>query len=211
MNQAIPRYSRPVKMAVQGVLVIWAVMVAVAIAGRSGAIDVGTTKRALGLAVAAMVALVGNLLPKLRPLSSCVANQAKAIAAELFAGRVLVLAGLADAALFLFAPLQLARLAAGIIGVGAIVVILVSLASFALRVRVGTRSTTALTVGVSAANAKVVVYLLFAFAYAFASACVAFLIDEGARRDSLASWMTVGYTMIFAVLFGMLNRKRGAR
>jgi len=53
--------------------------------------------------------------------------------------------------------------------------------------------------------------LLFALAYAFASACVAFLVDEVARRDALAYWMTIGYTVLFAVLFAMLNRKRPAR
>lgn len=211
MSQATPRYSYPVKMAVSGILVIWAAMVAVAIATRLNAIDAATTKRALGLAVAAMVVLVGNLLPKLRPLSASGADPTRAIATELLAGRILVVAGIADAGLFLFAPLNTARFAAGIIGVGAIAIILASVASLAVRALSGDRPAKAPGAGVSAANRTVVIYLLFGFSYAFASACVAFLIDEGARRDSLASWMTIGYTMLFAVLFGMLNRKRRAR
>ncbi len=211
MNSVTPRYSHPVKMAVSGMLAITAVMVAVAIATKLNAIDAAMTKRALGLAVAAMVALVGNLLPKLRPLSSSGADPTKAIAAELLTGRILVTAGIADAGLFLFAPLHVARFGAGLIGVGAILIILTSVASLAWRAMSGENSAAAPGVGISASNRKVVIYLLFAFAYAFASACVAFLVDEGARRDALAYWMTIGYTVLFAVLFAMLNRKRPAR
>jgi hypothetical protein len=194
-------------MVLSGLTVICAFMVAVVIADRLSAIDTPTTRRALGLAVAAMVALVGNLLPKLRPLSSCAADPTRAIAAELLAGRILVAAGIADAGLFLFAPLHAARFAAGTIGVGAIAVILASVASLALHARAADRSTVVPGDRVSAPNRKVVVYLAFAFAYAFASACVAFLVDEGVQRDSIASWMTIGYTTLFAVLFGTLNRR----
>jgi len=197
-------------MAVYGMLAISAAMGAVALATRSSAIDAATTKRVLGLCVAAMVVLVGNLLPKLRPLSSSGADPTKAIATEMLVGRVLVLAGVADAGLFLLAPLNLARLGAGIIGVGAIAIILASVASLALRATSVDR-TAPVSGGVSAPNRKTVVYLLFAFAYVLASACVAFLVDEGAQRNALASWMTIGYTVVFAVLFGAMNRKRHAQ
>jgi len=198
-------------MAMFGLVGISAAMAAVVFAARSSAIDAATTKRILGLCVAAMVVLVGNFLPKLRPLSSSGADPTKAIATELLAGRTLVFAGIADAGLFLFAPLQLARFASGVIGVCAIAIILASVASLALRSFSGERSAAEPAVGISAANRKVVVYLLFAFAYAFACACVAFLVDEGTQRDALASWMTIAYTVLFAVLFAMMNRGRSAR
>jgi hypothetical protein len=197
-------------MAIFSLAGISAAMAAVVFAGRLSAVDAATTRRVLGLCVAAMVMLVGNLLPKLRPLSSSGADPTKAIATEMLAGRTLVVAGIADAGLFLFAPLQVARFASGVIGVGAIAIILASVASLALRACSGERSAPVPGAGISAPNRKVVVYLLFAFAYAFACACVAFLVDAGALRDRLAYWMTIAYTVSFAVLFAMLNRRRGA-
>jgi hypothetical protein len=96
-------------------LIAFAVLLAIPVLAdvlrRFGTIDAFGEKRAIGLALGAMAIVVGNYLPKMRIFAS----------ARLL-GWILVAAGCAYVALFVVAPLALARQAAAIIGVAVIVI-----------------------------------------------------------------------------------------
>jgi len=89
-----------------------AIPVAVDVARRLGWIDGFAEKRAIGLVIGAMAIVVGNYLPKMRVFQ----------ARNRVLGWILVIAGSAYVALFVIAPLALARQAAAMIGVAVIVI-----------------------------------------------------------------------------------------
>ena len=99
------------------------ILAAVAAAKGMGFLEAGAARRAIGLLIGVMALVIRNFLPKLRPLNSPHANPAKGMAAERSAGWILVLAGTAYIALFLFAQLDQAGRLSSVIGISALVAI----------------------------------------------------------------------------------------
>src|SRR5215469_215511 len=95
--------SRPVRATVFSFLGLLGVVALFALAKGKGIIEPAVARRAIGLLVGAMIVIVGNLVPKLRPLNSPSSDPAEAGAAERSAGWTLVLAGIVYIALFAFA------------------------------------------------------------------------------------------------------------
>jgi hypothetical protein len=203
--------KHPVKAAVFSFLGALAILTAIAVASRLGALEAGDAKRAIGLAIGAMIIAIGNSLPKLRPLSLASGNS-KASAAERFAGWILVLAGIVYIALFAFAPLEQARRLASIIGIGTLLAIAVNwtwLAQSILRRRQIPDERVPLSKQ-AVEKRKLTAYLLLAFFYVFATACVKFLFDDKAWALEFASWLAVGFTIIYAGFFAVVETRCSA-
>jgi len=188
------RFDRPVKFAVSGFLGLFLAAVAVALASKAGILEAATAKRGLGAIVGALAIVVGNFLPKLRLLSG---DPLRTAAAERLAGWMLVLTGIADIALFLFAPLEQAKLVAAVLGISAMAAIAVSWAGVLFA-----RSQAA----VASEKRRMMGFLLVAFFYVFANACVVFLTDDRRVRD-LLSWVNVGIGIVFAILFAVMTSR----
>jgi hypothetical protein len=205
---------RPVRGAVIGLMGVMAVAAAIAVAADFGIISRGDMGRAFGLVIGGMFVVIGNFMPKMRPLATAGLDPARIRGAERFAGWLMVLAGVACGALFVLTPLEQARRASSIVGICAIVPIASHWAWLAKNGRIKTRGTVEAP---SAAEPeayerrKLIVWLLVAFLYAFASACVAFLFHDAPWRDKLATWMLVGFGFVFALLFAVLESKRSPR
>src|SRR5215831_1978530 len=103
-----------------GFLLLTAVMLAVALAHRAGVVDAAFAFRAIGTCVALMAIVTGNFLPKMRPLGATTGDIERVAGAERRAGWLLFFMGLALAAIFLFAPVALARWIAPIVALGGV-------------------------------------------------------------------------------------------
>lgn len=208
-----PRSLRgPARAAALGFLGLMALAGAVALARSEGLLGPDAARRLLGLVLGLSAVATGNLLPKLRPLRRLGAAPADALAAERFAGWLLVLAGLGQLALFAVAPLPLARALAAILGAGALLAIGASWAwlgwEAARRPRGGTAPDPGAPPG---ASDQVAVWLVFALVQVLATACAAAFADGDAWGARLLSWMPLGFWGLYAVLFAALGRRRPSR
>jgi len=118
-----PRSTSPVKTMVLGFLALTALALAFGLGARYGAVDATLAQRAIGTVTGAMFVVAGNFLPKMRPLNTPGGDPARTSAAERTAGWILVVAGVANIALFLLARLPMAREISSLIGIAAITVI----------------------------------------------------------------------------------------
>lgn len=203
--------ARPVKMAVYWFMGLMGLAMALVFASQLGALSVAVEKRAFGVLIGGVVMVIGNLLPKMRPLSTRGADPSRATAAERFTGWLLVLAGAAYMALFLFLPLERARPIAAVTGLSAIVLVTLSWTRLALT-RASRRAVAAKNTKDESRPAveqrKVVVALLFAFFYLFAAACVAYFFDDQAWFHEYASWNLVGFCFVYAALSSRHRTRR---
>jgi hypothetical protein len=203
--------ARPVKMAIYWFMGLMVLAMALAFATHLAALSVTVEKRALGVLIGVMVVVIGNLLPKLRPLSTRGADPSRATAAERFTGWLLVLAGTAYVALFVFLPLERARPIAAMTGLSAIVLVTLSWTRLALT-RASRCAAAAKNINDESRPAveqrKVVVALLFAFFYLFATACVAYFFDDQAWFHEYASWNLVGFCFVYAALSSRQRTRR---
>lgn len=201
--------DRPVKRAVYAFLGLMAIAVALALAAKTGIIDSTVEKRALGVLIGVMLIVMGNLLPKLRPLNAHVNDPATVTAAERLAGWLLVIAGTLYTALFVFAPLDRARPISSLIGIGVIVIIAASWIRLAIRA-LARRDSRIFSGNIPDKRAveqrKVVSWLIFAFFYLFATACVTFLFKDKSWFHEFASWMLIGAVFAYALLHAVLAR-----
>jgi hypothetical protein len=190
----------PVRSAVVRFMTLMGIAVGLAAAEGLGLIDQATQQQAMGLLVGAVILVVGNLLPKMRPLAASGHQSAEAAAAERLAGWLLVLAGLSYLGLFLLTPLAKARPAASLIGLGALLVIAVSWTRLALASLIGSANST-WTKPRSGEQAreqrKVVTSLLFAMFYLLTTACLTFLFRDQAWFRDLASLALVGFCIAY--------------
>lgn len=212
MNMHAPSI-RPIFSAVAGFLSVTLLLIAIGLADKIGVIDSEVAKRAIGFAIGLMLVITGNSLPKLRPLHSSRAN-ANSTASERLSGWALVLAGSGWILLFAFAPLNLARYVAAVIGIGAVTLIAANWTWWARRTFFGVRREnegTAIAVAISAGPRRMIGYLLFAFFFVVITACVKFLIAEKHLADLLASWMLVVFGMLYAVLFAILEYRHARK
>jgi hypothetical protein len=196
---------RPICSAVVGFLGVTLLVMAIGLADKTGVIDSEVAKRAIGFAIGLMLVVVGNSLPKLRPLHSSRAKT-NSTAYERLSGWALVLAGSAWIALFLFAPLNLARYTAAMIGIGAVAVIAVNWTWLARRTLVRVRKEnegTTIAVATPVGPRRIIGYLLFAFFFLVITACVKFLIVEKHLADQVATWMLFIFGVLYAGLFAV--------
>jgi len=147
------------------------------VARRLGWIDRIAEKRAIGLVIGALALVIGNYLPKMRPLRSP--------SAERFAGRVFVAAGVAFVALFAFAPLDLARRAGALIGIGALLLVAIQWIPQLRTLRFR--------------GSQISVMLLLTFIYLFTTAIVVYLFGH----QHWTEWIHGAFWMVYAYLLAM--------
>jgi hypothetical protein len=198
---------RPICSAVVGFLGVTLLVMAIGLADKTGVVDSEVAKRAIGFAIGLMLVVVVNALPKLRPLHASGAK-ANSTASERRSGWTLVLAGSAWIALFVFAPLNLARYVAAVIGISAVALIAVNWMWLARRTLFRVRNEnegTTIAVATPAGPRRIIGYLLFAFFFVVITACVKFLIVEKHLADQVASWMLLVFGVLYAGLFAVLE------
>lgn len=200
--------SCPVKAVVWSFLGLTALALVLTVSARAGMLDPLFVKRAIGVLIGATIVITGNFLPKVRPMSAPGSDPAKATAAERLAGWLLVLAGAVYLALFLFAPLDMARLAAPIIGLAAVAVVALNwlwLARGGRAVPVDDRD------GRGRQSRELMVGALFALFYLFAAGYLSFLVDDKGARDNVTAWILVGFCVVYSIVsVGLdLRRRRG--
>jgi hypothetical protein len=212
MNTQAPSI-RPICSAVVGFLGVTLIAMAIGLADKLGVIDTVVAKRAIGFSIGLMLVVIGNSLPKLRPLHSSRAMVSFS-ASERRSGWALVLAGCAWIALFAFAPLNQARYVAALIGIGAVTLIAVNWTWLARRTLFGVRrekEETAVPVAIAARPRRIIGYLLFAFFFVVITACVKFLIVERQFADKVASWLLFFFGVLYAGMFAVLEHRHARR
>ena len=202
--------SRSTARALFAFLGLVGLVAAVAAAKGMGFLEAASARRAIGLLIGVMALVVGNFLPKLRPLNSPDANPAKGMAAERFAGWILVLAGIAYIALFLFAPLDQAGRFSAVIGICALMAIAARWAWLQRAALWRSRQIARKTAGLPerAEGRKLVIWLLFAFAYVFATASSVSLFQNRPWVHDLGSWIVLAFGIMYAVLHGVMESSR---
>lgn len=187
--------SDRVKGATAGFLGLMVAVMALTAAMKAGLIDITVMRRTTGLILGAAAILVGNVLPKVRPLALLTGDAKRSSAAERFAGWMLVLAGAVYIGAFLFAPVPDARRISSIAGVAALVLIAVSWTSLAFFGNEPPVSPAA------AEPRRVMLWLVFAFFYVFATACFGALFG-------LAWWGVVVFWLAYGALSALIDRRR---
>jgi hypothetical protein len=206
------RSAQSVTTMVLGFLALAAVATALGLGTRFGVVDATLARRGIGTVIGAMFVLTGNFLPKMRPLNPPVADPTSTTAAERVAGWILVLVGIADAALFLFARLDLARSISSIIGIGAIAVIAANWAWLARGLLFGgPRTPDGATTPQRAPTQRrrVMIWLLFAIFYLALTACVKMFVSDPASSDKVGTWMLLTFGVLYSLTWYKINfRKR---
>jgi hypothetical protein len=151
------------------------------VARRLGWIGGFAEKRAIGLVIGAMAVVIGNYLPKMRPLRSA--------AAERSAGLILVATGIAYIALFVLAPLDLARRAAAILGIAALLMIAIQWFPVVRTLRFH--------------GSQLSVILLLTFFYLFLTAIVVYLFG----KQPWTEWIHGAFWMAYAFMLAMGDRR----
>ena len=195
--------SRPVTKAVCEFLAVMAAIMALVAGTGMGWFEPAFVRQAVGVLLGIAMVAMGNLLPKMRPLSPAGRDPAGTAAAERFAGWLLVLAGIAHIAAFLILPLPEARPVSAVIGIAAIVVIGVSwarLARGALSRAAPVAEADPVADKRARAQRQVVFALLFGLFYLLTTAGVKSLVDDRSALHDYAAWMLLGLCMAYAVV-----------
>lgn len=185
-------------------------MLSIALANKAHLLDVSLTRRAIGFIIGVMAMVTGNFLPKARPLKALDRNSSSAIASERFAGWTLFLGGTVYASLFLSTPLNLARPLSSCVGAAMIFTIAANWIWYGW----GAGKSTQLIQEEPATEHRTVLqgqreilFLLFAILWIFATAGTAFLENDSPRVHSLASWVALGFGLLYAVLLPFLESR----
>ena len=110
-----------------GALLMFVGVLGLDLAAETGAIDYAASKRVGGVIIGVVLAISGNILPKIvTPLSLRKCDDSRAKATERFAGWAFVLAGIAYAAIWLVAPIKDAKMLTSFVGLGAFFVVLLA-------------------------------------------------------------------------------------
>jgi hypothetical protein len=212
MTNTRSRSAHSVTTMVLGFLALAAVATALGIGTRYGVVGATLARRGIGTVIGAMFVLTGNFLPKMRPLNPPAGDPASTTAAERVAGLILVLVGIADAALFLFAPLGLARSISSIIGIGAIAVIAANWAWLARVVLFGRRQAAdgqTMPQRAPTERRRIMIWLLFAIFYLALTAFVKVFDSDPASSDKVGTWMLLTFGVLYSVTWYKINfRKR---
>src|ERR1700728_3761365 len=205
------RRAQSVTTMVLGFLALAAIATALGVGTRYGVVDATLARRGIGTVIGAMFVLTGNFLPKMRPLNPPVGDPASTTAAERVAGLILVLVGVADAALFLFARLDLARSISSIIGIGAIAVIAANWAWLARGLLFGgPRTPDGATTPQRAPTQRrrIMIWLLFAIFYLALTACVKVFVTDPAASGKVGTWMLLPFCVLYSLTAYQLNSRR---
>ncbi len=206
------RSAQSVTTMVLGFLALAAVATALGLGTRFGVLDATLSRRGIGVVIGAMFVLTGNFLPKMRPLNTPGGDAASMTTAERVAGWILVLVGIADVGLFLFAPLDAARSISSIIGIGAIAVIAANWAWLARGLLFGGRHMTDAPTTphrASTQRRRVMIWLLFAIFYLSATACVKAFVSDPALSDKVGTWMLLAFGVLYSLTaYQISSRKR---
>ena len=117
--------------ATMSVMGLCAILITFAVAKEFGLVGGEVAKRAVGMAIGAVLIVSGNVLPKFTlPLSMRTQNPERAMATERFAGWTFVLTGLVFVAAWLFVPLEHVKLVSSLVGLGAFGVVFASWVRF---------------------------------------------------------------------------------
>jgi uncharacterized membrane protein len=202
-------YTRPVKTAILGFLCAIACIAVLALMSTSGWTDTDVSRRMLGFVFGAMLILIGNLVPKLRPFTLA-DGHAEAAQAERFSGWILALSGVSYFVLFAFASVAQARHYAALLGFATLAVIA---GRWLLRAKAtwrGRREASAQLVLTKPAGQrrKLVGNLLFAVLYLLATASCKWLFDDQPGFAPSSTWMLLTFGLAYAIVFARLERKR---
>ncbi len=204
-------YTRPLKTMILGFLGFTLAAEALAFAQKMGFIEAPLEKRAMGLIIGAVIIVIGNFLPKTRPLTAPGVNPpGPAAAAERFAGWTLFVVGIAYIALFAFAPLDQARKISSILGIGAMIYVAASWGWMLRGALLGGQEESLADRQRAAKKRKLIVLLLFAFFYTLATECMFLLHNRSQIEEEVRWWMFLGFGLLYAALMVVLNRKRCA-
>jgi hypothetical protein len=176
-------------------------VMALTAAMKAGLITLDVMRRTTGLILGAAAILVGNVLPKVRPLTLLTGNANRSRTAERFAGWVLVLAGAVYIGSFLFAPVPEAKRISSIAGVVALLLIAISWTPLAFR------GADALVRPPEVMHGreprKVMLWLVLAFFYVFATACFGWMFG-------MAWWSVIVFWLAYAALSALIERRMTA-
>jgi hypothetical protein len=200
MNTAA--YPRPLLAGISGFLALIGLMEALALARGFGFMDEVTERRALGFAMGLLMIVIGNLLPKLRPLGSTHPDPARAAGGERFAGRVLLLAGLAYVVLFAFAPLAAARSASAVVGIVALALVAADWVWLARGVLSRSRRQERQPASV---RVRVTAQLLLACFFLLAVTCIKVLSAGQPWAEAFDDWFLAVFLILFTALRGFLG------
>lgn len=189
----------PLTQAVAGFLALCAISLGFGLARRAGLVGPDIPVRVSGAVIGLMAVLVGNIVPKARPLGSAGGDAARAASLERAAARALVLVGVSFVGLFAFSPLDDARRISAVLGLGTMALLAVD----AIRLLAGgprgdaPRSRevrTGLTQRTIAAN------LLFGVLFLLLTASLKALWPVGAWNAKGSSWWVPGYLVAYSLL-----------
>lgn len=197
--------TRPLKGGITGFLALIGVIAGLALAHELGLMGEAAERRAVGFTIGLMLVLIGNLLPKLRPLSASRADPARAAGGERFAGRVLLLAGLAYLVLFTFAPLAQARSISAVIGLAALALVALDWIWLA---RGALSRSRRLQKAPASERVRLTAQLVFASLFVLASACAKFLFGEQPWSAAFDDWFLVVFWTLYAALTAFLDHGR---
>jgi hypothetical protein len=168
-----------------------------------GTIDPDLGRRAVAILLGLMLAVTGNVLPKLvRPLAAHAGDPARCLAADRFAGWTFAIAGLIFAALWVFAPIQHVMRISALVGLGAFALVAASQLRLVLAADArGRHERTSHSPAVdeaAAATRIVAVQLLHALLWVFAM----FLTDS-IWGDTVAQWMVLPFIIASGALLSV--------
>ena len=201
MSEADKATAPIVSLGLTGILV--AAVLGVALAGAFDLIDHALAKRGVGAALAMLLLVLGNQFPKLvLPRAARQENAPSVLAAERFAAAILVCAGLAALAVWIWWPAVQVMQVAG----------LVVLAGFGLAaanwVRVlltGAARAEAITAGLMSSPTRLSLLMLM---HALLWVAVIFLADS-IWGDVVSRWLLVPFALLNGWLAILFARRRG--
>lgn len=197
--------SRPLKGGITGFLALIGLIAALALAHGLGLMGEAAERRAVGFTIGLMLVVIGNLLPKLRPLSASRADPGLAAGGERFAGRVLLLAGLAYLALFAFAPLAEARPVSALVGLAALALVALDWIWLARGAFSRSRRTHKAP---ASERARLAAQLVFASFFVLATACAKFLFGDQPWSATFDDWFLVVFWTLYVALTAFLDHGR---
>lgn len=189
---------------IAGFLLLTACMVLTSLARTTGVIDPSLALRILGLCMGLMAIVIGNFLPKLRPLGGR-SEAARLTGAERRAGWTLVITGMVLATLFVFAPIGPARGLApwvALIGLGTIQldwIWTVWIATPSAAESPSARTST------PRGQRTIAGWLLFGLSYVLVTASLKFILDDSPRVRDWGAWVVVAFNIVFSLLYALMD------
>ena len=202
------RYRSVLLQPVLAFITLCALLGVFALARTAHLIDAEMQQRAFGQIVGLMLMVMGNYLPKLRPLHTTRIDRARGASAERFAGRILLLAGLVSFAMCIGLPTSEAGLAAARLGAGSFVMIATHWSWLAYSARLGESTHTAPSAGSPAPTSRewrTSIWLLIGYAYICSSAWAMDLLGDSPLRDPARTWLVTGFSMLILVVLPFLE------